>query len=247
MRTVICLLLLALYSSCKNESRHHDLEPVETSENSDNESVKVIGAMRDVMWKGELGSKIKIDTIQPHKGLYGIGPLAFLKGEILILNGNSYVSRITDDGEPIVAIEKDVTAPFFVYGNQNKWKETDLPDDVNDLDSLEEFIDKEMTVTNFPFIFKLSGNINHGSYHIQNLADNSMVSNPTEAHAGQRSFIIKNQEVTIVGFYSRNHKGIFTHHDTHMHLHMITADKSQMGHLDEVDFHAKRMQLYLPE
>ncbi len=50
--------------------------------------------------------------------------------------------------------------------------------------------------------------------------------------------------VDIVGFFSTEHKTIFTHHDTFMHLHLITKDKLMMGHLDNAVF--KDITLYFP-
>ncbi len=53
--------------------------------------------MRNVMLKGELAGKIQLDTISNQTGLYGIGPMEFLRGEILLLNGKSYVSKVLTD------------------------------------------------------------------------------------------------------------------------------------------------------
>lgn len=59
--------------------------------------IKIVGAMKNVMWKGELGSSINLDTITDKNGLYAIGPESYLTGELLINNGKSYVSKVTSD------------------------------------------------------------------------------------------------------------------------------------------------------
>ena len=46
-------------------------------------SVKVVGEMKDVMWKGDLKGKIATDSLNS-KETYGLGPIEFLKGEIVV-------------------------------------------------------------------------------------------------------------------------------------------------------------------
>lgn len=210
-------------------------------------SVKVVGAMKNVMWKGELDGVIELDTIANQKALFGIGPLAYLKGEILLLNGRPYVSRVAEDGTPSVKIEENVTAPFFVYANQSNWKEIRLPENVEDLESIEAYVNDRAAAINEPFLFKIHGNALKATYHIQNLADGSVVTNPSEAHAGQESFTLFNQKVVIVGFYSKSHQGVFTHHDSNMHLHVISSDWKHMGHLDELTLEVQSGKLLMPK
>jgi len=70
------------------------------------------------------------------------------------------------------------------------------------------------------------------------------VSSPAEAHQGQTNYYLNNEEVEIVGFFSTEHQGVFTHHDSFLHMHLITKDKSLMGHLDELEL--DKVTLYLP-
>jgi acetolactate decarboxylase len=49
-----------------------------------------------------------------------------------------------------------------------------------------------------------------------------------------------------IGFFSTEHKAIFTHHDTFLHMHLITTDRQKMGHLDEVFLKKGTIKLYLP-
>ena len=66
-------------------------------------------------------------------------------------------------------------------------------------------------------------------------------------HQGQTNYMLENSEVEIVGFFSTEHKGIFTHHDSNVHMHLITTDRKKMGHLDKVFFGNGSMKLYLPK
>lgn len=88
--------------------------------------INIVGAMKNVMWKGELGSSIDIDTIADREGLYGLGPESYLTGELLINNGISYVSKVTSDTTMSVEKRFDVSAPFFVYAKVTAWKTIEL-------------------------------------------------------------------------------------------------------------------------
>ncbi len=231
---IIAVLGLLFLSSCKQE-KEVDAVPAD---------VRIVGAMKDAMWNGELSSKIDLDTISTKENLYGLGPVAQMRGEIIILEGKSYVSKVVSETEMEVNETFDVGAPFFVYSNVTDWKEVKVPAAVSDLKSLEMFIAEEMKDYDQPFAFKVSGEINKAMIHVQNLPPGSIVSSPEEAHIGQQSYRIDNKIVDMVGFYSKNQKGVFTHHDSNMHLHLITRDRQTMGHLDKISF--KDVVLYLP-
>lgn len=59
--------------------------------------VKIVSEMKNVMWKGQLYGNIHLDTIANKTNLYGLGPVEYLAGEILIIDGNSYKSTVTSD------------------------------------------------------------------------------------------------------------------------------------------------------
>jgi acetolactate decarboxylase len=97
-----------------------------------------------------------------------------------------------------------------------------------------------------PFIFRIKALVDSASIHLVNLPKGAIVQSPDDAHSGQKSYTIKNKEVEIVGFFSTLHKGIFTHHDSFVHMHLVSTDKKMMGHLDTVLFVANTVRLYLP-
>jgi len=207
-------------------------------------NVMVDGAMKNVMWKGELGSRIKLDSISNKTGLYGLGPERGLRGELLIVDGQSYVSRVTSDSTIAVGKSYEVSAPFFVYANVTAWNEIKLPSTVKTIQELDKFIDEHTTEYKRPFAFKLVGTVSKATIHVQDLPEGTKVSSPAEAHQGQFNEELENQEVTIVGFFSTEHKGIFTHHDSNLHMHLITKDEDKMGHLDVLEI--EKLTLYLP-
>jgi acetolactate decarboxylase len=207
--------------------------------------IKMVGAMKNVMWKGELGGRIDLDTISDKNGLYGLGPVSYLRGELLINNGKSYVSKVTSDATMTVEKTFETSAPFLVYGNVTEWDDIELPSDLKTIKDLETFVDNKTTEFKRPFTFKLIGQVSSAIIHIQNLPEGTKVASPAQAHQGQTNYTIENEDVEIIGFFSTKHKGIFTHHDSFLHMHLITKDERKMGHLDELEI--GEMKLYLPK
>lgn len=237
MKYIIGTLLLIGLISCNTKPT--------TKQQETYSDVNIAGAMKNVMWKGELGGIIHLDTIKNKKGLYGIGPESYLTGEILINDGQAYVSKVATDSTMTIENTFNTSAPFLVYGNVNEWQEIELPTQITSIKDIETYINKATTTFKRPFCFKLIGNVSKAIIHIQNLSKGSKVSSPEEAHQGQINYNVTNEDVEIIGFFSTEHKGVFTHHDSFLHMHLITKDKRKMGHLDMVEFN--EMKLYLPK
>lgn len=196
---------------------------------SQNEVV-VTSKMSNVMWKGELSGKIDTESLTA-ENTYGIGPIEYLRGEILVFDGETFISYVNEN-EELQVEKKQSKAPFFVHKVADQFKEFNTPNTVIDLKSLENFIDKKHKNLNTPFMFIVKGTWDTMDVHSVNLAEGKSVSNPREAHEGMKNFIYENIEGYIVGFFSRKHQTIFTHHDTFIHCHFISKDKSVMGHVD---------------
>ncbi len=186
--------------------------------------VTIVGEMKNVMWKGQLYGNIKLDTIANKSNLYGLGPVEYLAGEILIIDGKAYKSTVVTDSTLKVEETFDIKAPFFGYTNIAKWKEQTLPDIIQTTQQLEQFIDNETKNAKRPFMFKLTGTVEQATIHIVNLPKGSKVSSPHEAHKGQKIYTLNNEQSEIIGFFSTEHKTIFTHHDTFLQMQLITID-----------------------
>lgn len=228
-------ILIILLSGCSTKTKQIKNE------------VKIVGKMSNVMWNGQLYGNINLDTITNKKHLYGLGPVEYLSGELLIFDGKAYKSTVLTPTSMKVEETFKAKAPFLVYANQTEWNIEDLPLEIKTIKELEAFINKKTLNFKRPFVFKLKGQVDSAKIHIQNLPKGSKVSSPEEAHQGQTSYLLENSEVEIVGFFSTEHKGIFTHHDSNVHMHLITTDRTKMGHLDKVFFGNVNIKLYLPK
>ena len=204
------------------------------------------GAMKNVMRQGKLEATVRLDTLINKGVMWGIGPLDSLRGEITIVNGIPFISVTTGVDGMRVYTNAEATAPFLVYSGEKNWKKSVLPKHVKNLASLEAYLDSFYHSYDQPFCFRLEGKINRALIHIVNLPPGQKVGSPEDAHRGMIKYPLNDVMVEMVGFFSRHHQTIYTHHDTFMHLHLITIDKSAMGHLEEVEFDADTITLLVP-
>ena len=238
----LSISLATILFGCQSNGEVHEKKAISTDS-----APKIIGAMKNVMRKGELFATIDIDTIANKKHLYGLGPLEYLTGEIMLVDGKGYKAVVINDTTMRVTETFALKAPFFGYANVESWVETAIPDTILTIPQLETFLNESTQNYPRPFFFKLTATVNDASIHIVNLPAGTKVSSPEEAHQGQKSFEIRNKTVALIGFFSTEHKAIFTHHDTYVHIHLITDDRQQMGHLDALNIKKGSAKFFLPE
>ena len=206
--------------------------------------VKIVGTMRSVMHGGDLKPTISIDTlIRDH--LYGIGPMAYLKGEITIIDGVSYLASVLQDSTIRMDTSFKAAAPFFVYANVESWREVTVPDEILTNTAIERFLAQVTADRTEPFTFRLSGVAETAMIHVVNLPEGAKVANSDAAHNGQEDYVLRGQSVDVIGFFSKLHQGIFTHHNSNTHMHLITTDRKMMGHVDGVAFKRGSLKLWV--
>jgi acetolactate decarboxylase len=215
---------LLVFNACSNLKEASDQKSA---------TLNTAGEMRSVMQRGDLSASIDLDTIQNKDNLYGLGPLDSLQGEITILDGIAYYSTLVN-GEQIVREGFGIKAPFFVYANVRTWNEIQVPDSVTTEIQLEHFITSVGQERKEPFAFRITTTIDTAIIHIVHLPSRTVIRSPADTHIGQRDYTLTSTGVEVLAFFSRNHKGVFTHHDSNVHMHLITEDRKAMGHLDKL-------------
>jgi acetolactate decarboxylase len=198
--------------------------------------VRWIGEMRRVMRGGDLSGRAPLQPFAKMPHVYALGPLEGLKGEVTIWDGTPYISRVQDH-VPVVEKTFALKACFLVYAQVTAWQKVAVPGSVRTLSDFETFLIRTAAAKKIdqtrPFPFLLTGTPRKAVYHIVHKTD-------TKPHTFadhdriKVHFAIENQPVRLLGFWSDKHAGIFTHHDTTIHTHLITADEKQAGHLESL-------------
>jgi len=224
MRISLVLSLAILFVSCD------DLR--------DPSTIEVVGQMRDVMWKGDLAGKVSTDSLN-RPNVYGLGPIEYLKGEVLLFEGQTFISKVIDSVTHQVNQVESTKAPFFVYSNESELNSISVSPLELSLKSTEELIDSLYFDYGKPLLIRIDGVFKEITVHSVNLPEGSSVSSPDQAHKGLTQYSYKYLSGSMVGFFSRKHKAIFTHHDSFLHAHFISDDRNVMGHVDSVLFNSE--------
>lgn len=208
--------------------------------------VKVSGAMRNIMMEGDLSAHINLDTLDKTH-LYGLGPIADLKGEIMILDGKAYSS--TKEGMHIINQQDKLTkAAMLVYSKVLHWKTITINATINSYNELEKLVQSTAKENDYdtevPFTFRIEAKPDTVTYHIINWKNgvrHTMENHMQYAYNGQ---FIK-EDLTLLGFYSTHHQSIFTHHTTFMHVHVMDEKTKTVGHLFNIKLNGL-IKIYLP-
>ncbi|MBT8221506.1 MAG: acetolactate decarboxylase, partial [Bacteroidia bacterium] len=114
---------------------------------------------------------------------------------------------------------------------------------------LEDFIEakaKENQIdVNLPFPFLLEGTVTKLDWHVINWPRGDMDHSHEKHIQSGLNGRIENQNVSVLGFFSDRHQGIFTHHTVNSHMHFLTEDRTLAGHVDDLEL-GKSMVLKLP-
>lgn len=235
---LIAGILFVMYACGDTGEQKHVEENLQ-----DSGAVKIIGAMRETMHNGVLQGLIDLDTIADKTHLFGLGPMEQLRGEIVIIDGRAFSSHI-ENNSVLVEESYKVKAPFFVYCNVPVWTEIHLPDSIQNNIQLEAFLFNAYGNLGMPFAFKVEAVADKGQAHIVNLPSGTEVHGPEDVHVYNETMDIAGDTCTIIGFFSVNHQGVFTHHDSYVHMHVLTADHKKMGHCDEFVLKAGTIRLF---
>jgi len=215
----------------------------------ENPKVEIYGALFEMMHQGNLSTRIDLNSLKEKKHTYGLGALTDLKGEILIMDSNVFISSETNNGDINISNSYNHQAALFVQSQVSKWQSIELPSFVHTVTKLEDYIESEAKRYGLdiekPLPFIISGVIPDVKWHIINWPEGDTEHTHIKHINSGLSGHLKDTSMKILGFYSKHHKAIFTHHTTNVHMHFLTNDKKISGHIDEISFDGNQ-QLFFP-
>ena len=191
--------------------------------------------MRNLMWFGDLEGKIAADSLNSNVA-YGHDPIEFLKGEILFFEGQTFESKVIDSLHHKVEQTTSTRAPFFIYSTESDLKEVTIPLENFTRKSTEKLIDSLYSDYQHHMLIRIDGLFDAITVLSVNLTKGSEVASPNEVHKDLSNYSYNYVNGSLVGFFSRKHKAIFTHHDSFFHAYFISDDRDFLGHVDALDF-----------
>jgi acetolactate decarboxylase len=154
------------------------------------------------------------------------------------------------NGELIITSSFDYKATLLVYCSVDKWNIYTIPKDVVSYESFETFVENKASKhginTDEPFPFMIEGIAASFDWHVIDWKEGDTI-HSHEKHKKSGLYGTENKmDVEMLGFYSKSHHAVFTHHSTNMHIHVKTNDDRISGHVDGFTL-GPEMTLKLPD
>ncbi|MDZ4809950.1 MAG: acetolactate decarboxylase [Bacteroidota bacterium] len=210
--------------------------------------VKVAGEMKKIMREGNLSAHIALDTLLTKPNIYGLGPAEGIKGELMIVDSKAYWCKVENE-KISTTFSGNVKAAMLVYAQVPAWKLISVNNEIKDYAALEKAVEQYASQNgqnlDEPFPFLITGIASNTTYHIIDWKEG--VKHTFDNHKQfAKNGELRNQQIMLLGFYSNKHHSIFTHHTTNMHVHVMDANKSVVGHLEEFSSAKNTLLLQIP-
>ncbi|WP_428261407.1 acetolactate decarboxylase [Haliangium sp.] len=227
-------------------------EPAATPAAAADEAVATYGALRAIFHQGQTGSQVKLSSVaDPH--LHAVGALSESRGEITALDGTIWLA--SPDGEGGIRVEhaeqSDEEAMLLVTAKVESWRRVPIEEDIprGSIDEkLEGLLEAHGVDMAQATPIRIEGPLENLEWHV--LDGSKAGDKPVTSHADHQRMSIQGSvpqaEGTLVGFFSKQHHGVFTHMGSNSHLHVVLSEKGISGHVDGVDI-KKGSVLLLPQ
>ena len=193
------------------------------------------GAQRDVLG-GDLRGHVELEPLSSVPHLYGLGPLEGLRGEVSIFGGVPSIARI-ERGTVVTAASWNTRACFLVWAQVPAWSERTTDGIAASLDGVEREVVALAREAGLdpdrPLPFRVRGIAVEATFHVLDKRD-GLPHNPERHDQAKVRRTLERASVELVGFYSRQHRGIFTPGESNVHVHLRTEDGRISGHLEAV-------------
>ena len=213
-----------------------------------NTEVKYSGALRSMM-SGDLKATASLDSLSKKPHLNALGAFENLKGEIQIFDGKAFNSTV-QSGNLVFDKTFDKKASLIVYAEISSWQNIEIPSAIDSSKKLETFIEKQANQLGIdaekPIPFLIEGMAKSLSWHVINWKDGDTEHTHQKHKESGLKGVEKNKKVEIIGFFSKSHKAVFTHHTTFLHMHFKNQNEELAGHVDDLKL-GSNMILILPK
>ncbi len=210
--------------------------------------VEYVGAQKDIFRTGKASSVVSLEDLSGRKGLYAMGPVEELDGEITIFDSKPYITQMRGKDFTLDTTLKH-GAFFLVWTEQTKWKDIPVPASVKVYVDLQSFVKDQareagIDVTK-PFPFLLAGTPAEIKWHINVDRTEGKPITRELFLKSKEPFVIKNEPVDIIGFYSEHHAGVFltqfapaikegSGRENAIHIHLVSRTSKAAGHIDDI-------------
>lgn len=221
--------------------------------------VEYYGSQKTIFDTGKAEGKVPLAAMSGANGAYGVGAYEGLDGEITVFDGKPYVTKVRGNSYTMDNSQNGA-AIFSVWTKNMQWRDEPMPAEVKGYLDLQRHIKARAAAagidTSKPFPFLMTGTPAELKWHINvDLTEGKSIDKSLFAKS-KANYVMKNEAVDIVGFYSEKHPGVFISAyapaikekdvKNTIHFHMVSKDGKSAGHIDDITM-AGGMTLRLPK
>jgi alpha-acetolactate decarboxylase len=202
--------------------------------------IRAYGNFKRVVETGDASGVIKLGTVAAAKGMYGVGALAGMRGEILLWDGKLLVSRGDSHKGKTEAPAATDEAALFIQGLVKAWVEVRVPSAMTQPE-FEAFVVESATEQGIDsskaFPFAVRSDKLTLTWHVVSGTARSAghgIAAHKQGHAQSRVFRESGASGVLLGFYTGAAlEGIASHPGERFHVHFADPGFSVSGHVDE--------------
>lgn len=226
--------------------------------------VKHYGHFMHMMHTGETAGQVQLSKLDTASGVWGVGALADLKGEIIQVDGKLLVSLGSDAQGKVNPPKSNDSAVLWASAKVNQWVSAKVPSDMSQA-QFEAFAKEQAMAQKLdleqPFVFRVSGDYAHLIWHVVTGEKSAGGGHGAHGHGAQGGHggghanqqsgmkVFRNPQANgqLVGVYSgAKLEGIVSHPGERFHVHYIDKDMTVSGHVDQYTVRAGAT-LWLPK
>lgn len=223
------------------------------------------GNFSQMMHSGQASGQVALSELGREPGVWGVGALADLRGEVIQIDGKLLVSPGSDPQGRVQPAGAQATATLFASARVNEWSTVPVPSTM-DQAQFEAFVKAQAQArkldTEQAFVFRVTGEYSQLTWHVVTgeKPTGAAAGHSPQGHGGHGSHgsghanqqsgltIFRHPQVSgqLVGVYSGARlEGVVTHPGERFHLHYIDNGMTVSGHVDQYTVRAGSM-LWVP-
>lgn len=220
------------------------------------------GNFTQMMRSGQAAGQVALSQLEGVPGVWGVGALAGLRGEVIQVDGRVLVSPGSDPQGRVQPPSAQASATLWASARVSEWAQVPVPSAMGQ-PQFEAFVQEQARAWKLdveqPFVFRVTGGYSHLIWHVvtgEKPAGAAAVHSPQGHgshggdHANQPSgqTVFRNPQASgqLVGVYSGAQlEGVVSHAGERFHLHYIDDGMKVSGHVDQYTVRAGSM-LWVP-
>jgi alpha-acetolactate decarboxylase len=208
------------------------------------------GNFTQMMRSGQAAGQVALSQLDSAPGVWGVGALADLRGEVIQVDGRVLVSLGSDAQGQVVPAGGRASATLWASARVSEWAQVPVPSNMGQ-SQFEAFVKEQAQMHKLdleqPFVFRVTGDYSHLIWHVVtgDKPEGAAGGHSPQAHgshggghanqqSGLKVFRYPQASGQLVGVYSGAQlEGVVSHAGERFHLHYIDDGMKISGHVDQ--------------